>query len=98
MKLAVAPTPDIFSIDLLADFKQLRWMLHPAHRRLMSRNPTDLGFLQRLVLAVGPYVNATSSPGRSPGRSSSAALALIPLSTDASDRKAWLESALRGGA
>ncbi|MFD9882649.1 hypothetical protein ACFWZT_14495 [Streptomyces alboflavus] len=43
MKLAFAPMPDLFGIDLLADLKQLGWMLDPAHRGFLPRNPTDLG-------------------------------------------------------
>ncbi|MFJ7227485.1 hypothetical protein, partial [Streptomyces sp. NPDC098090] len=29
----------------LANLKQLGWMVHPTHRRLLPRNPSDLGFL-----------------------------------------------------
>lgn len=72
-KLTFTPTLDLFDIDLLADLKQLGWMLHPAQRRLVLRNASDLGIFP----SVSTSCARTSAPSNpvaftvltAPGRS-----------------------------
>ncbi len=69
MKLTFTPTSELLGVNLLADLEELGWVLHPTHRSLMPRDPTDLGFLSFAIHELHDDIRSVEPDDRHPSHS-----------------------------